>query len=208
MLLRENVLGPLRVGLFYGTIGALLALLADLRFLLIDPSEMSTWVLAVIETYRTSLALAACLFLGILAAIRVRPSRLDPGVPYRSLLLRDATLAATVVALIFGVTVFLTTAAQATLLSDEVRSYAAEAAPRIVSYLDELAARFGNASPTTVEAVERDLQPPALRDLGRSMANLVLRALLVGFLGALVGLLRGRSGGEAPDDAPAAGKDR
>jgi hypothetical protein len=176
------------------------ALAADLRFLLIDPSALSTWVLAVIETYRSSLALATCLFLGILASLRVRPTHLEPGVPYRSLLLRDGALAATIVAVMFGATVFLTTALQATLFADEVRAYAAEAAPRIVSYLDELARRFDNPSPTNVGAVESDLQPPVLRDLGRSITNFVLRAVLLGTLGALVGALRGRFG------APPGGK--
>jgi hypothetical protein len=200
--LSGDVLGPLRTGFFYGMVAAIVALAADLRFFLIDPSSLDTWVLAVIETYRSSLALAACLFLGILAALRVRPTRLDPGVPYRSLLLRDGALAATVVAVMFGATVSLTTALQATLLADQVRAYADEAAPRIVAYVDELAQRFDNPSPTTVEEVESGLQPPALRDLGRSITNFVLRAVLLGTVGGLVGLLRGRSG------APAGGKPR
>ncbi len=202
-LLPGDVLGPLRIGFLYGVIAAIVALAADLRFLSIDPSALDTWVLAAIETYRSSLALATCLFLGILAALRVRPTRLDPGVPYRSLLLRDGALAATVVAVVFGATVFLTTALQATLLADEVRAYAQEAAPRIVAYLDELAQRFDNPSPTTVGEVESDLQPPALRDLGRSITNFVLRAVLLGTVGGLVGLLRGRSGA-----APLGGKPR
>jgi hypothetical protein len=187
-------LGPFRIGFVYGMVAAMVALAADLRFFLIDPSALDTWVLAVIETYRSSLALATCLFLGILAALRVRPTRLDAGVPYGSLLLRDGALAAAIVAVVFGATVFLTTALQATLFADEVRAYAAEAAPRIVSYLDELARRFDNPSPTTVGAVESDLQPPALRDLGRSVTNFVLRAVLLGTLGGLVGVLRGRFG--------------
>ncbi len=195
-------MGPLRIGFFYGMVAAIVALAADLRFFLIEPSALDTWVLAVIETYRSSLALAVCLFLGILAALRVRPTRLDPGVPYRSLLLRDGALAATVVAVVFGATVSLTTALQATLLADQVRAYADEAAPRIVAYLDELARRFDNPSPTTVEEVESGLQPPALRDLGRSITNFVLRAVLLATVGGLVGLLRGRSG------PPAGGKPR
>jgi hypothetical protein len=201
-----DVLGPLRIGFIYGIIAAIVALAADLRFLLVDPSALDTWVLAVIETYRSSLALATCLFLGILAALRVRPTRLDAGVPYRSLLLRDGALAATVVAVMFGATVFLTTALQATLLADEVRAYAEAAAPRITAYVDELARRFDNPSPTTVEEVEADLQPPALRDLGRSLSNFVLRAVFLGTLGGLIGLLRGRFG--ASSGAPSGGKPR
>jgi hypothetical protein len=187
-------LGPFRIGFVYGMVAVIVALAADLRFFLIDPSALDTWLLAVTETYRSSLALATCLFMGILAALRVRPTHLEPGVPYRSLLLRDGALAATIVAVLFGVAVFLTTALQATLFADEVRAYAAEAAPRIDSYLDELARRFDNPSPTTVGAVESDLQPPTLRDLGRSITNLVLRAALLGALGALVGALRARFG--------------
>jgi hypothetical protein len=192
--LSGDVLGPLRIGFLYGIIAAIVALAADLRFLLIDPSALDTWVLAVIETYRSSLALAACLFLGILAALQVRPTRLDAGVPYRSLLLRDGALAATVVAVVFGATVFLTTALQATLLADQVRAHAEEAAPRITAYVEELARRFDDPSPTTVEEVESGLQPPSLRDLGRSITNFVLRAVFLGSLGGLIGLLRGRFG--------------
>src|SRR3712207_5281164 len=162
---RETFLGPLKIGVFYGLIAAIVALVADLRFFFIDPSALETWVLAVIETYRSSLALAVCLFLGILAALQVRPTRLDPGVPYRSLLLRDGALAATVVAVMFGAAVFLTTALQATFLADEVRAYAEEAAPRIAAYVDELAQRFDNPTPTTVGEIESGLEPPALRDL-------------------------------------------
>jgi hypothetical protein len=195
-------LGPFRIGFVYGAIAAIVALAADLRFFLIDPSALETWVLAVIETYRSSLALAVCLFLGILAALRVRPTRLDPGVPYRSLLLRDGALAATVVAVMFGAAVFLTTALQATFLADEVRAYAEEAAPRIAAYVDELAQRFDNPTPTTVKGVESGLQPPELRDLGRSITNFVLRAVLLGTVGGFVGLLRGRSG------VPSGGKPR
>src|SRR5215216_5132088 len=198
----ESVSGPIRTGYFYGLAGVLVALASDLYFLFVDPSSTPGWVLAAIAQYRTRLALALFLFLAILAALRVRPTRLDPGVPYRSLLLRDGALAATVVAVMFGVTVFLTTALQATLLADEARAYATEAAPRIVSYLDELARRNDDPQPSTVEEVESDLQPPVLQDLGRSMTNFVLRAVLVGTVGGLVGALRGRSG------APPGGKPR
>jgi hypothetical protein len=194
-----DVLGPLRIGFFYGMVAAIVALAADLRFLFIDPSALGTWVIAVVETYRSSLALATCLFLGLLAALKVRPTRLDPGVPHTSLLLRDGALAATMVAVMFGATVFLTTALQATLLADQARAYAEEAAPRIVSYLDELARRLHDPSPATVGEVESDLQPPALHDLGRSIANFVLRAVFLGTLGGLVGVLRGRFGASPGD---------
>ena len=104
-------------GFRYGVVGVLVALVSDLYFLLVDPADTPGWILAVIAQYRTRLALALFLFLAILAALRVRPTRLDPGVPYRSLLLRDGALAATVVAVMVGMTLFLTTALQATLLA-------------------------------------------------------------------------------------------
>jgi hypothetical protein len=200
VVLAGDALGPLRIGFYYGIVAAVVALAADLRFLYLDPSALGTWLLAVIETYRSSLALATCLFLGLLAALRVRPTRLDPGVPYTSLLLRDGALAATIVAVVFGATVFLTTALQATLLADQARAYAGEAAPRIASYLGELARHLHDPAPTTAGAVESDLQPPTLHDLGRSIANFVLRAVLLGTLGGFVGVLRGRFG------APAGGR--
>jgi hypothetical protein len=61
------------------------ALVVDLRFLYIDQDVIPDWILTVFEGFRTQLALAAYLFLGILAALRTRPTQLDPGVPYRSL---------------------------------------------------------------------------------------------------------------------------
>src|SRR5918998_2382119 len=120
----ERPLGPLRTGFVYGAVAVVVALVADLRFLFVDPGALPDWILTVIEDYRPRLALAAYLFLAILAAIRVRPTRLDPGVPYRSLLLRDCTLAATVVAVMVGVTLFAITALSATLFADEMRDYA------------------------------------------------------------------------------------
>jgi hypothetical protein len=212
--------GPIRTGYFYGLAGVLIALASDLYFLFVDPSDTPGWVLAAIAQYRTRLALAMFLFLAILAALRVRPTRLDPGVPYRSLLLRDGALAATVVAVMVGITLFLTTALQATLLAGTARDYAAEAAPKIVSYVNEVRTEIRQerkergASPEKVRdlpppaqlaEVESTLQPPTLRDLGRSMANLVLRAVLLGTAGGLVGALRGRpslSDEEKPREAP------
>jgi hypothetical protein len=215
-----RVSGPIRTGCFYGIAGVLVALVSDLYFLFVDPADTPGWVLAAIAQYRTRLALALYLFLAILAALRVRPTRLDPGVPYRSLLVRDGALAATVVAVMVGITLFLTTALQATLLAGTARDYAGQAAPKIVSYVNEV--RFEirqerkarGASPEKVRdlpppaqvgVVEATLQPPSLRDLGRSMANFVLRAVLLGTLGGLVGALRGRptlSDDEKPRRAP------
>ena len=200
-------LGPIRTGFRYGMAAVLVALVSDLYFLFVDPSSTEGWVLAVIAQYRTRLALAAILFLAILAALRVRPTRLDSGVPYRSLLLRDGALAATVVAVMVGLALFLTTALQATLFADTMREYAREASPKIVSYVNEVreeirARRIERGAPpeevrdlpppAQTRAVEETLQPPTLRELGRSIANFVLRAVLLGTLGGVVGLLRGR----------------
>jgi hypothetical protein len=193
-------LGPLRIGFFYGAIAVVVALAADLRFLFLDPREVPDWILTAVEEFRTQLALTATLFLGILAAIRTRPTRVDPDVTYRSLLLRDCVLAATVVAVMVGFTLFVVTALNATLFADEIRVYASEAAPSIVAYNEKVAGRLDDPPPLpTVTEIEEDLQPPVLRDLGRSIANLVLRALLVGTAGGLVGLIRGRTG---PPDGP------
>src|SRR5215217_8570605 len=199
--------GPLRTGFACGIVGVLVALSSDLYFLFVDPAETPGWMLAVIAQYRTRLALAIFLFLAILAALRVRPTRLDPGVPYRSLLLRDGALAATVVAVMVGITLFLTTALQATVLAGTARDYATTAAPKIVSYVNEVRTEIRQdrkdrgasperirdlPPPAQVAEVEATLQPPTLRDLGRSMANFVLRAVLLGTVGGLIGALRGR----------------
>src|SRR5829696_3719659 len=192
-------LNPLRAGFVYGAVAVVVALVADLRFLFIDPEGIPDWVLAAIEGFRTQLALAAYLFLGILAALRVRPTRLEEGVTYRALLLRDCALAATIVGAMVGVTLFVLTALNATLFADEIRVYARDAAPSILAYNEKVAGRLENPPPLpTVEQIEEGLQPPVLRDLGRSMAYLVLRTLLLGAAGALVGALRG-SFGSGPD---------
>jgi hypothetical protein len=200
-------LGPLRTGFRYGVVAVAIALLADLRFLYVDPIGTPDWILTVFENYRTTLALAAFLFLGILAAIRVRPHRTEEDVPYRSLLLRDCTLAATVVAVMAGAALFLLTALNATVFADDIRDYARDAAPSMVAYYEKVAGRMDEPPPLpTLEQVETSLQPPALRDLGRSIFNFVLRALLLGFAGALVGLLRGSSGrNPQPDAVPSKG---
>lgn len=212
-------MGPIRTGLFYGALAAVVALVANLYFLVLDPAEISGWVLAVIGQYRTRLALAAFLFLGILAALRMRPVRLDADVSYRSLLLRDGALAATVVAIVVSLVLALVTLLQATVFADDMRAYARGAAPEIVSYVngtrEEIQDRRRQEGqspeevndvppPADVSAVEQSLGPPAPRDLGRSLANFVLRAVLLGTVGGIVGLLRGRSK-TGPDGAPGPG---
>ena len=190
-------MSPLRAGFVFGSVAVAIALVADLRFLFIDPQSIPDWILTVFEGFRTQLALAAYLFLGILAALRTRPARLDPGVSYRSLLLRDCTLAATVVAVMVGMTLLIVTALSATLFADEIREYARDAAPKIVAYNEKVAGRISDPPPIpSVQEVEAGFQPPVLRDLGRSMANLVLRALLLGTAGALVGIVRGSFGSD------------
>jgi hypothetical protein len=212
-------LGPIRTGLFYGALAGAIALAAELYFLFLDPSSTSDWVLAVIGSYRTRLSLAAFLFLAILAALRMRPTRPDPEASYASLLLRDGALAATVVAFVVGAVLLLTTLLQATVLADDMRAYAEEAAPKVVGYVngvrDEIQDRRREEGqspeevndvppPANVMDVEESFGPPAPRDLGRSVANFVLRAILLGTAGALVGLLRGRGKG-GTDGAPAGG---
>ena len=186
----------------------LVALAADMRFLFVSPTGTPNWILTAIEEYRTSLALAAYIFLGLLAALRMRPDRMEQGVPYRSLLLRDGALAATVVAVMVGATLFVLTALNATVFSDTIRDYANDAAPSIVAYNEKVANRLDDPPPVPVIAeIEQGLQPPVLRDLGRSIANFVLRALLIGTAGAIVGLLRGRAGSnrdEWPQNPPGA----
>lgn len=181
------------------------ALVANLHFLLLDASGTPGWIIAVIEDFRTTLALAAFLLLGILAALGTTPRRLDEGVPYRALLLRDCTLAATLVAVMAGLALMVVVFLQATVLSGSMQSYAADAAPRIVAYIEELGDRFSDpADPVTAAEVEEDLSPPSLGSLGQSISNFVLRALFLGGAGALVGLLRGRraSRSEEPVSSP------
>ena len=90
---------------------------------------------------------------------------------------------------------FVATALNATVFADEIRAYASDATPSIVAYNEKVAARLDDPPPLPPAAeIEEDLQPPVLRDLGRSLANFVLRAVLAGAAGAVVGLVRGRSG--------------
>ena len=188
-------MAPLRAGVIYGLIAALVTAVVSFRFLYLDPVASADWVLAVSETFFPQLAAAAQLFLALLAAIQVRPVRLDPDVPYRSILLRDCTLAATVVAVIVGVTLLMITALQATVFAGTIRDYARDAAPSIVSYVNESREELSEPpAPVTAEQVTNGLRPPTASDLGRSIFNLVLRALLLGLAGALVGFLRGRFG--------------
>lgn len=202
-------MGPLRTGFRYGIVAVVVALLADLRFLLITPGDLPNWILTVIETFRTQLALAAFLFLSILAALRVRPIRTEADVPYRSLLLRDGALAATVVAVMAGLTLLILTALNATVFADDIRAYAREAAPYLLQYNEKVAGRLGDPPPLPpVEKFEALLQPPELRDLGRSLANLVIRSILLGTVGAIIGALRGSFGkgnrGGAAEGTPGA----
>lgn len=188
-------MAPLRAGVIYGLIAALITAVISFRFLYLSPEGTADWVLAVTETFSPQLAAATQLFLALLAAIQARPVRLDADVPYRSLLLRDCTLAATTVAVIVGVTLLAITALQATLFAETIRTYAQDAAPAIVSYVNESRQELSEPPPpATVERVMSSLLPPTLGDMGRSIFNLVLRALILGFAGALVGLLRGRLG--------------
>jgi hypothetical protein len=178
-------------------VAVVVAVVADFYFLFLDPGGTPAWILAAVTAFRTQLALAAFLFLAILAAIRVQPTRIDPGVSYRSLLIRDCALAATIVAVMVGLTLFLSTALKATLFAGEIRGFAHDAAPPIAQYVEEVRSERSNPPPpTTVEDVEQYLRPPELWDLGRSMGNLVLRAILLGAAGALVGALRGSFGSD------------
>lgn len=198
-------MAPLRAGVIYGLIASLVTAVISFRFLYLNPEGTGDWVLAASETFLPQLAAVTQLFLALLAAIQVRPVRRDPDVPYRSLLLRDCTLAATVVAVIVGVTLLAITALQATVFADAMREYAREAAPPITSYVNETREGLSEPPPpASVEQITATLQPPTLNDLGRSIFNLVMRALLLGFAGALVGLLRGRFG--SPEDPADSGK--
>ena len=200
-------MAPLRAGVIYGLIAVLLTAVISFRFLYLSPGETSDWVLAVSETFLPQLEIAAQFFLALLAAIQVRPVRLEADVPYRSILLRDCTLAATMVAVIVGFSLLIITALQATVFAETIRDYARNAAPSIVSYVNESRQELSEPPPpATVERVASGLQPPGLGDLGRSIFNLVLRALLLGLVGALVGLLRGRFGSSGGSNDPETAK--
>lgn len=210
-------MGPLKIGGIYGAIAAFVTVVVSFRFLYLDPASVADWVLAIFESFAWILVVTAQLFLAILAAVQVRPVLREPGVPYRSLLLRDCTLAATVVAVLIGISLLLSVALQATVFAGTMRDYAREASPEITSYFNEQRQEIReereergesreevNDLPplASAESVEAGLQPPVLNDLGRSLFNLVMRALLLGGLGAVVGILRGRS---VPADATSDG---
>lgn len=197
-------MGPFRAGIFYGSVAVVVALATNLHFLLIDASGPPGWVIGVWESYRTHLTLAAFLLCAIVAAIRTVPQRLDEGVPYRSLLLRDCTLAGTIVAVMAGLALMIIVFLQATVFSGAMQSYAQTAAPGIVAYIQELGARFSSPpDPVTAGQIEEDLAPPTIGELGQSISNFVLRALMLGGVGAVVGLMRGRGSGEsAESDKP------
>lgn len=184
-------MGALGTGFRYGVIAVIVAVVVDLRFLFLDPSGTPEWIVAAIESFRTQLALAAFLLLAILAALRMRPTRVDPDVSYRAVLVRDGALAATIVGVMAGSVLLVLVVLQATVLADAVRDYAREASEPIAAYVDEVGRELDDPPPPTpASEVEDDLQPPVLRDVGRSLANLVLRAILLGAVGALVGALR------------------
>jgi hypothetical protein len=180
----------------YGAVAVIVALASEFYFLLMDPSQAAGWIVAIVESYRTQLAFAAFIVLGILAALRARPVRTDSETPYRSLLVRDGALAATIVGVMVAVVLFVSVALEATVFSGALREYASGAAPRIVSYIQELSERFSAPpQPVSEQQIEHNLQPPSLGYLGRSIFNGVLRAMLMGAIGAVIGSLRGRFGG-------------
>ena len=196
-------MSPLRTGFRYGVVVVIVAVVANLYFLVLSPEGTPEWILALIGSFLAPLRLAAYLFLGILAALRARPARLEPGVPYRSLLLRDCALAAAVVAVMAGLTGLLVTALEATVLAGTMQSFAQEAAPGIVSFVNEQRQILSNPPPpANVGDVERIFQPPALGDLGGYMGNVVIGAIFLGAVGALIGALRGSFGSGRGRDVP------
>ncbi len=203
----EESLSPLRVGIYYGAIAVAIALVTNLYPLVLDPSRVEGWILAVLATYDYQIALAAYLFLGILAALRVQPSHVDQDVPRRSLMLRDAVLAATVVAVMVGVALFIIIFLEATVFADAMRSYAQGAAPKIVSYINEARKILSDPPPPArLGPTRAALQPPRIWDLGRSIFNGVLRAVIMGAIGAVIGALRGRSLREENKQSEGAGQ--
>lgn len=200
--LGEN-LGPFRVGFFYGVFAALIALFANFYFLLFDPAETRDWILAATTDFIPLAALAMYIFLGIAAAFRTSPIRIDPDVSYRSQVMRDAALGAAIVAVMVGSVNFVSTAIQATVLSENIQNFASEAAPRVAGYVEDVGESLSDPPPIpTPEEVERGLQPPTLGALGGVLGNTALGTMALGALGAVIGALRGRSTPDPPEDDP------
>ncbi|MGH3088528.1 MAG: hypothetical protein ACRDSJ_14565, partial [Rubrobacteraceae bacterium] len=76
-------MGPFRVGFFYGVFAALVAVFSNFFFLFLDPGETTDWILAATTDFLPLSALALYILLGMAAALRTRPSRVDADVPYR-----------------------------------------------------------------------------------------------------------------------------
>lgn len=185
-------MGPLRVGFFYGVFAALIAVFANFFFLLFDPVETRDWILAATTDFVPLSALAMYVLLGMAAAFRTNPTRVDEGVPYRLQVMRDAALAAAIVAVMAGAANFVSTGLQATVFSESIRNFAAEAAPRVAGYVEEVGESLSDPPPIpTAEEVEQGLQPPTLGALGGALGNTALGAIALGALGAVIGALRG-----------------
>ena len=75
-------MSPLRAGLFYGGIGALVALVVNYYPLYLDPEEMSGRLIAAVAYYRSLACLALYALLAALAALEIRPkARGEPRSP-------------------------------------------------------------------------------------------------------------------------------
>ncbi|TCJ16781.1 hypothetical protein E0L93_08650 [Rubrobacter taiwanensis] len=199
---------PFRAGFYYGTFAVLVALAANFYFLFFDPAQTRDWVLAALASFMPVVALSAYLFLTILGALRVQPDRQEPGTTRRSQLLRSGALVGVMIGVLVGLAALFSTLLQATVLAESMRSFAAEAAPRIAAYVEEVRSGVSEPPPpTTVEQVERSLNPPQLRDLGRGIFTTVLLAAVLGIVGGVVGTLRGRPESEKarPPERPGRG---
>lgn len=205
-------MGPFRVGFFHGIFAALVAAFSNFFFVFFDPATSAGWALATMTDFLPLFALAAYIFLGILAALRASPVRIDPGVPYRSQVMRDAALAAVIVAVMAASVNLVSTGLQATVFRDEINTFASEAAPRIADYVNEAGKSLSDPPPpTSAGQVERLLQPPTLGDLGRALGNAAIGTMLLGAVGAGIGALRGRSmpdGQDVPEKSPGRSRDQ
>ncbi|MBA2693349.1 MAG: hypothetical protein H0U65_12815 [Rubrobacter sp.] len=182
---------------------ALIAVFANFFFLILDPVETRDWILAATTDFLPLSALAMHIFLGIAAAFRTSPTRIDPDASYRSQVMRDAALAAAIVALMAGAVNFASTGLQATVFSESIRNFASEAAPRIAGYIEEVGEDLSDPPPIpSAEQVEQGLQPPTLSSLGSSLGNTALATMALGALGGVIGALRGRSNPDPPEEKP------